>query len=90
MCHFDQEVPDWYGIPPNNFEFDVCDLIVFAYNVLDYKVLSNFKMSYGCVMRIPSSTYRDPFAENNHSIDISDAATGGRAQGIDHVHLSKI
>ena len=63
---------------------------MFATNALDHQVLSNFKMSCGCVTSIPSSTHRNLFVEESCIIDIGIATTGDKAQGVDHEHLSKV
>ena len=41
-------------------------------------------------MTIPSSNQKDLFVEDGHIFDIGIAATGGRATGVDPVHLSKV
>ena len=61
--------------------------MVFATDALSYQALSNFKMSCGSVLTIPVSINRNLFIEDSHIIDISVAVTGGRARGVDLVHL---
>lgn len=84
------EIPSWYSVPPNRFEFVVSNPIIFAINPINYQVLSNLKMSCGSVLTIPASTHKDLFIEDRLIFDIRIAATGGRVTGVDLVHLSKV
>ena len=64
--------------------------MIFATHAISYQVLSNFKMSCDSVSTILFSNQRDQFIEDGHIFDINIAATGGKATGVDPVHISKV